>query len=150
MFPSVFSYASTKTNSGPSTNMAAVGHLWFFLLSHLLRNYLMDSMNLSHVILDEFITHAMRTYYICENSSESFTEVKDSHVFVTSVKNSHEFFTAVTNTFEFFTLVTDSFDFYIRTNLSHVWRIRTYLSHMRKIRTNSSQVWQIRANSSHV
>ena len=33
----------SKKNSGPSTNMAAVGHLWFFLLSHLLRNYLTDS-----------------------------------------------------------------------------------------------------------
>ena len=40
MFPSVSSCASIKKNSGPSTNMAAVGQLWFFLLSHLLRNYL--------------------------------------------------------------------------------------------------------------
>ena len=43
MFPSVSSCASTRKNSGPSTNMAAVGHLWFFLLSHLLRNYWVDS-----------------------------------------------------------------------------------------------------------
>ena len=43
MFPSVSSCACIKKNSGPSTNMAAVGHLWFFLLSHLLRNYLTDS-----------------------------------------------------------------------------------------------------------
>ena len=48
-----------------------------------------------------------------KNSCESFTEVKDSHVFVTSVKNS-------TKTFEFFTLVIDSFDFSIRTNLPYV------------------------------
>ena len=32
MFPSMSSCASTKKNSGPSTNMAAVGHLFFFLL----------------------------------------------------------------------------------------------------------------------
>ena len=43
MFPSVPSCASIKKNSGPSTNMAAVGHLWCFLLSHLLSNYLTDS-----------------------------------------------------------------------------------------------------------
>ena len=43
LFPSVSSCASTKKNSGPSTNMATVGHLCFFLLSHLLRNYLTDS-----------------------------------------------------------------------------------------------------------
>ena len=43
MFPSVSSCASTKKKSRPSTNMAAVGHLWFFWLSHLLRNYLTDS-----------------------------------------------------------------------------------------------------------
>ena len=43
MFPSVSSCASTKKDSGPSTNMVAVGHLWFFLLSHLHRNYLTDS-----------------------------------------------------------------------------------------------------------
>ena len=43
MFPSVPSCAGTKMNSGPLTNMAVVGHLWFFLLSHLLRNYLTDS-----------------------------------------------------------------------------------------------------------
>ena len=55
-----------------------------------------------------------------KNVCESFTEAKDSHVFVTSMKNSHEFFTGVTNTFECFTLVTDSFDFHIRTNLPHV------------------------------
>ena len=58
--------------------------------------------------------------FFMNNSCESFTEVKDSNVFVTSVKISHEFFTGVTNTFEFFTLMTDSFDFHIRTNLSHV------------------------------
>ena len=43
MFPSVSSCASVKKNSGPSTSMATVGHLWCFLLSHLLRNYLTDS-----------------------------------------------------------------------------------------------------------
>ena len=43
MFPSVSSCASIKKNFGPSRNRAAVGHLWCFLLSHLLRNYLTDS-----------------------------------------------------------------------------------------------------------
>ena len=43
MLPSVSSCTSTKKNANSSTNMAAVGHLWFFLLSHLLRNYLTDS-----------------------------------------------------------------------------------------------------------
>ena len=47
MFPSMSSLCKygSITNSGPSTNMAAVGHLWFFLLalSHLLRNYLTNS-----------------------------------------------------------------------------------------------------------
>ena len=43
MFPSVSACASTKKNSDPSTNMAAVGHLWFFLLLHRLRNYWVDS-----------------------------------------------------------------------------------------------------------
>ena len=42
MFSSVSSCASTKKNSGPSANMTAVGHLWFFLLSHILKNYLTD------------------------------------------------------------------------------------------------------------
>ena len=69
-------------------------------------------MNLSHM--------AYVRITVVNNSCESFTEVKDSHVFVTTVKNSNEFSTVVTNTFEFFTLVTDSFDVHIRRNLSHV------------------------------
>ena len=36
MFPSISRYANTENNSDPSTNMAAVGHLGFSLLSHLL------------------------------------------------------------------------------------------------------------------
>ena len=75
---------------------------------------------IANTLFYEFITHVMRKYNSCEKFVGSFTEVKDSHVFVTFVKNSHVFFTDVTNTFEFFTLVTDSFDFHIRTNLSHV------------------------------
>ena len=43
MFPSVSSCSCIKKNSGPSINVAAVSHLWFFLLLHLLRNYLTDS-----------------------------------------------------------------------------------------------------------
>ena len=61
MFPSVSCCASTKNNSGPSTNMAAVGHVWFFLLLHLLRNYLTDSNGtclltgwLSHLLHDHW------------------------------------------------------------------------------------------------
>ena len=38
MFPIMSIYANTKTDSGPSTNMAAVSHLKFFLLSRLLGN----------------------------------------------------------------------------------------------------------------
>ena len=61
MFPSVSCCASTKKNSGPSTNMAAFGHVWFFMLLHLLRNYLMDSNGtcqltgwLSHLLHDHW------------------------------------------------------------------------------------------------
>ena len=43
MFPSGSSCASTKKNSGPSTNMVVVGLFLFFLLSHLLRKYFTDS-----------------------------------------------------------------------------------------------------------
>ena len=39
----ISSCASTEKKSGPSTNIAAVGHLGFFLLSHLFRNYWADS-----------------------------------------------------------------------------------------------------------
>ena len=42
-FPSMFSCASTKLTSDLSRNTTAAGHLWFFLLSHLLRNYWVDS-----------------------------------------------------------------------------------------------------------
>ena len=59
--PSVSCCASTKKNSGPSTNRAAVGHVWFFLLLHLLRNYLTDSNGtclltgcLSHLLHDHW------------------------------------------------------------------------------------------------
>ena len=38
MFPSMSSCARIKPKSNLSKNMAAVGHLWFFLLSHRLRN----------------------------------------------------------------------------------------------------------------
>ena len=38
IFPSMFSCVITETNSAPSTNMAAVGHLACFLLPHLLKS----------------------------------------------------------------------------------------------------------------
>ena len=75
MSPSVF-VEVPKKNSGPSTNMAVVGHLWFFLLSHLLRNYLMDSMNLSHVILDELITrhaYVLQMWKIRQSPSQKWS-----------------------------------------------------------------------------
>ena len=67
----------------------------------------------------EFIIYVTRTYYRCENSCETFTEVKDSHVLITTEKFARILHMCIT-TFEFFTLVTDSFDFHIQTNLPHV------------------------------
>ena len=78
------------------------------------------NMNALQILLFMNLSHVMRTYCRCENSCESFIEVKDSQVFVKSVKNLYEFFICVTNIrimSEFFTVVTDSFNFHIQTNL---------------------------------
>ena len=74
MFPSVSCCASTKKNSGPSTNMAAVGHVWFFLLLHLLRNCLTDSNGtcqltgwLSHLLHDHWSDFVFRYWSECSS-----------------------------------------------------------------------------------
>ena len=108
MLPSMSSCASTRKKSDLSKNMAVIGHFLFFLLSHLLRNYWVDS---------------NETYLLCSpqwlsQSNESVTRVKNLHVFVTHVKNSNEFFTAC--------------DRYVRilhtSKIIHVWETRIYLN----------------------
>ena len=84
MFSSVSCCARTKKNSGPSTNMAAVGHVWFFLLLHLLRNYLTDSNGtclltgwLSHLLHDpgrillDIGQNVPLNVYLCKNQNQN-------------------------------------------------------------------------------
>ena len=138
--------------------MAAIGNLWFFLLSHLLRNYGVDSnlpirlTSMSSCASTKPNSGRSINFTFLAPSSDLVTEVKDSHLFVTTVKNSHEFFTGVTNTFDF----------------SHLWQIRLTFTFERICHTceefahvknsnefftcltntsssNFSHVWQIRS-----
>ena len=56
--------------------MAAAGHLWFFLLSHLIRNYWVDSNETCLLGSPQSLSH----------SNEFVTRVKNSHVFATREK----------------------------------------------------------------
>ena len=121
-----------KPKSNLSKNMAAVGHLWFFLLSHRLRiewNLLIRLASMSSWILVKWWNLAFRfpaslsvTIGHHAVGGEGATPHSNPQIYILGGSRVKEK--------AFFTLVTDSFYFHIRTNLSHVWRIRTYLSYL--------------------
>ena len=127
--------------SSLSKNIAAVGHLWFFWLSHRLRiewNLPIRLASMSSWILVIWWNLAVRfpaSLFVTIGhhavGGEGGTPHSNPQIYILGGR--------AWKKWPFSTLVTDSFVFHIRTNLSHVWRIRTYLSHMWIIRTNTCE-----------